>query len=447
MDGNHKQQSFDVQVRRLFFILAGTLAGIYLAIFIWHTLQFFSDIILLFFSAWLISFILSPVANWLQQMKLPRLLAVALVYLLAAALLTGAIALAIPVVSAQVGQIAGRIEILSTPANLQQLNNQAVGFLTNFGVSAADAHNFIDQQTANLQDAAQNTVLGITANAANLVSSVATILLDMVIVLVLSFYMMLDGRRIMDGLIARLPEEWQSDADAFELHVARVFGGFMRSQLIIGFSYGILTWIALIALGVPSGFLIGLLAGIIMIIPFVGPPLSLVPPMALVLLETAPHDLVRTEIILLIILFIGQQLVMQVLAPRIMSQGVGLHPLWLFAALLIGAKEAGVLGAFFAAPIAALVAVVLDGIYERWARTSPLFSENGTAASSPPSTGTLPPGPLPTSGGEGENGLPYRGEASDAGRETKDVYASVPPHSGDAGAEETVAESNHLDRT
>ncbi len=377
LDGNHRQQPFDVQVRRGFFILTGAVAGVYLATVVWHSLQFFSDIILLFFSAWLLSFILSPVANWLQRLQLPRLAAVALVYLALAVLLSGIIALAIPIVSAEVGQIAGRIEILTTPANLAQLNNQAVGFLKNFGLSDADAHAFIDQQTANLQNAAQSAVLGITANAAALVSSVATISLDTVIVLILSFYMMLDGRRIMDDLIARLPVAWRNDADGFELHVARVFGGFMRSQLIIGLSYGILTWFALLALGVPSGFLIGLLAGIIMIIPFVGPPLALVPPMALVLLETAPHDLFRTEIILLIILFIAQQLVMQVLAPRIMSQGVGLHPLWLFAALLIGAKEAGVWGAFFAAPVAALCAVVIDGIYARWARSSPLFAAKG----------------------------------------------------------------------
>ncbi len=374
-------QRFDITLRRFAFIAVGSLAGIYLLTFLWHELQKFSDIILLFFAAWLISFTLSPVAGLLQKLHLPRPLAVALVYLVLAGILAGVIALAIPLVSAQVGQIAGRVEVLTTPQNLQQLNNQAVSFLKSFGVTDADAHHFIDQQTTSLQNAAKHTVTSITSNTADLVSSVASILLDSVIVLILSFYMMLDGRRVLDNLIHRLPESWRDDVDTFEDHVARVFGGFMRSQLIIGFTYGLITGIALLALGIPAGFFAALLSGIIMIIPFVGPFLSLVPPLALVVLEVAPNDIVRTAVILLIILFVGQQLVMQVLAPRIMSSGVGLHPLWLFAALLIGAKEAGAWGAFFAAPIAALLAVVFDTAYERMTRHSPLFT--GKSATTP----------------------------------------------------------------
>ncbi|HKD74172.1 MAG TPA: AI-2E family transporter, partial [Ktedonobacterales bacterium] len=78
---------------------------------------------------------------------------------------------------------------------------------------------------------------------------------------------------------------------------------------------------------------------------------------------------------LVVMLFVAQQLVLQVLAPRIMSQGVGLHPIWLFAALLIGAKLVGVWGAFFAPPFAALLAVLLREVHARWAAHSPLFAD------------------------------------------------------------------------
>ncbi len=372
------------RMRALFFVLVSAVAAIYLVQFIWAQLQFLSSIILLFFAAWLISFIFSPIAKWLHRRGLPALLSVALVYLMLAILLTGFIALAIPLISTQVNQIAEHITVLATPGNLATLNQQVVGFLKGLGVSNADAHRMIDQLTTNLQSALQHTVNGVVANAADLLSSLANILLDTVIVLILSFYMMLDGPRIITDLIDRLPTDWQTDARNFQSHIGRVFGGFMRSQLIIGFSYGVLTWLVLLGLGVPGGFLIGLICGIIMIIPFVGPYLALVPPMALTLLLVNPAELFRTEAILLLALFIAQQLVMQVLAPRIMSQGVGLHPLWLFAGLLIGAKVAGVWGAFFAPPLAALIAVVLDVAYQRFRQGNPLFTPNGTVAPDAP---------------------------------------------------------------
>lgn len=369
----------EARLRRLLLILLITIAGLYLISYAWHKLQFLSSIILLFFAAWIISFILSPVADWLQSHRLSRAWAVSLVYLALTVLLTGVITLAVPVISTQISQLAEHITLLTTPDNLQNLNNQVVTQLKSFGISDHDAHHVIDQLTNNLQNGAQQAVTSILINAADLLSSVANILLDTVIVLILSFYMMLDGRRLFDNLIERLPISWQTDVRMFEVHVSRVFGGFIRSQLIIGFSYGLLTWIALEILQVPNGFLISLIAGLIMIIPFAGPFLALVPPMALTLLEVAPADALRTELILLVILFVEQQIVMQGLAPRIMSQGVGLHPLWLFAALLLGAKEAGVWGAFFAAPVAALLAVVAREIYDRWAITSPLFSGSAKA--------------------------------------------------------------------
>jgi predicted PurR-regulated permease PerM len=371
------------RLRATFYVLVSTVAALYIVQFAWAQLQFLSSIILLFFAAWLISFIFSPIAKWLRRRGLPQLLSVALVYLMLAVLLTGFIALAIPLISTQVNQIAGRITVLTTPANLASLNQQTVSFLKSIGVSDSDAHRMIDQLTANLQGTVHRTVSGIVANAADLLSSIANILLDTVIVLILSFYMMLDGRRINNNLIERLPTDWQVDARSFQTHVARVFGGFMRSQLIIGFSYGLLTWLILMGLGVPGGFLVGLVCGIIMIIPFVGPYLALLPPMALTLLQVSAGDLIRTEVILFLALFVAQQLVMQVLAPRIMSQGVGLHPLWLFAGLLLGAKIAGVWGAFFAPPVAALVAVVLDVLYQRFRQNNPLFSPNGHAVLEP----------------------------------------------------------------
>lgn len=365
----------DTQLRRVLLILLIALAGYFLVTLVWQALETFSSILLLFFAAWTICFILSPVTNWLQERShMSRLFAVLCVYLALAVVLIGSITLAIPIIANQVGQVAARITVVASPVNLQHLNSNVVSRLKGFGIDDRDAHHLIDQFTGRLQSSLQSAATSVLSNSADLLSSAANILLDVVIALILSFYMMLDGRRLIERLIAMLPVTWRGNVNSVETHVGRVFGGFIRAQLFIGISYGILTWVALAVLGMANGLVISLVAGMIMLIPFAGPYLALIPPIALALLETNVNDSLRVVVILVIMLFVAQQIVLQVMAPRIMSQSIGLHPLWVFAALLIGAKEAGVWGAFFAAPIAALIAVLFQEIYARWAKTSPLFA-------------------------------------------------------------------------
>ena len=352
----------------------------YLFGLLWHQLQLFGNVILIFFSAWLISFILGPLANWLQQRRLSRPLAVTVVYLAVVLLVIGLSAVLLPILGAEVRQIAGRITYLSSPANTGQLTNQLIALLTSLGLSTTDAHRLLDQATQAAGSALQSIGPHLAANAVGLVGAISNTVLYSFIALILSFYMMVDGRRLANSMIARLPPAWHADTRTFETHVTRVFGGFIRSQFLIGLSYGILTWVVLAFLGIPSGLIAALIAGIVMIIPFVGPPLALVPPMALVLLEVPSIALVRNEVILVVGLFFAQQIVMQGLAPRIMSYGVGVHPIWLFGALFIGAQEGGVWGAFFAAPIAALISVIATTVYERWACTSPLFATSAPVA-------------------------------------------------------------------
>ncbi len=366
-------RNIEPRLRMILFSLLIGIAAIYLISIVWNILRYFSGVFALFFAAWLISFMLSPVTNWLQQRGLPRLLAVVSIYLALASILSLVIVLAVPLLSAQISHLADRVNILTTPASLAQLDRQSIHILTQFGLTPNDARSIIARITGDLRAAIQTSASDALNNSTQLLGSIAAILLDTVIALIISFYMMLDGRRVMDNQIQRLPIAWREDVRSFENEVGRVFGGFIRSQMVIGLSYGFLTWLTLVGLGLPNGFLISMLTGLIMIIPFAGPFLAIIPPMGLALLELPAASLIRDEIILLVLLFIAQQIVMQGLAPRIMSQGVGLHPLWLFAALLAGARVAGVWGAFFAAPVAALAAVVFRQLHARWARNNPLF--------------------------------------------------------------------------
>ncbi len=347
---------------------------------VWSVLALFSDVILLFFLAWIISFILEPASLFLQNRGLPRALAVTLIYLALLIVIFSAVVLTVPIIAQQVLRLTGEVANTVSDKNLSTLRATLVGLLEHFGLSPTDANSAASQFSDQIPIWAGNAEQQAFGAATGLLTSVVGILFNVVLITIISFYMMLDGDRLVESFVERLPRSWLPDVRLFQENVQRIFGGFFRAQMIIGALYGALTWLMLVLLGATNGLLVALLSGAVMLLPFIGPFLAIIPPVFLLLLETPSDQVAVKVLILLVLLVLAQQLVMQVLAPRIFGDSMGVHPLLLFAALLIGAKLGGAWGAFFAAPICALVCATLDVFYTRFAKESPMFQSDAEAA-------------------------------------------------------------------
>jgi predicted PurR-regulated permease PerM len=358
---------------RILVSLIITLLLIFLASLVWSALMFLGDVILLFFLAWVIAFILEPVSIVLQRRGLPRTLAVAIIYLALLIVVSGAIVLAVPSIEEEVKLLASELTTALSTSNLNTLGANAATTLRHFGFSQKDAENIVSSISGQIPDWALSFANNAVDATTTLLTSIFTVLFDAFLVLILSFYMMLDGDRLVESLVVRLPPVWQPDIRIFQRNVEQIFGGFFRAQLAIGAIYGLLTWLTLLGLGQQNGLLVAMLSGAIMLVPFIGPFFAIIPPVLLILLQSPSGDLVRNLIILVILQIIAQQIVMQLIAPRVFGKIMGIPPLLLFAALLIGAKAGGVWGAFFAGPIAAVVYAMVQVYYQRLARTSSLF--------------------------------------------------------------------------
>ncbi len=378
-------------LRLLVGILVGVL-GIVLIHLIWSVLVSLGDVILLFFLAWIIAFILEPVSLLLQARGLNRVLAVSLIYVALLFVVSGCIVLTIPSIESEVKLLASEVTAALAPGNLANLNNSFVAMLRHLGISKANAHNIVNS----ISDQVPKLTIDFTSNVVNtttqLFASVLGILFDAFLVLIISFYMMLDGDRLAESFVRRLPTAWIPDVRLFQNYVEQIFGGFFRAQLTIGLIYGVMTWVILMIFQQANGLLVGVVSGIIMLLPFVGPPLSIVPPLLLVLLQSPPSDLGWNLVLLVVSLIIAQQIVMQGLAPRIFGAQMGIHPLMLFAALLIGVKLGGVWGAFFAGPILAVAYAMARVYYDRFTENSPYFQHKPAIAeiTDQPANGAAP---------------------------------------------------------
>ena len=363
------------RVLRVLAYLVTFVVALYAAGLVWAVVAHFGDIILVFFLAWMVAFVLHPLAAFLERLRLPRIVAVILIYLSLLAVTCGSIVLAVPVINTEVTHVAGELKTMFAGSNFTDVANQATAYLQQLGLTASDAHALVSQVSDRIPQWTSNLASQAAATTTSLLGAVLSLLFDALIVTVLSFYIMLDGDRLAESLARRLPPAWEPDFRLFQRQIDAVFGGFLRAQLIIGLVYGALTWSVLAALGQPNGLLFSLLAGLLMLIPFIGPFLAIVPPMTLVLLQASPDEILWKLVVLVVALVIAQQITMQVVAPRVMSAHVGLHPLLLFAALLIGVKESGLWGAFFAGPVAAVVVAMVDVFFQRFQRSSTLYPD------------------------------------------------------------------------
>ena len=342
---------------RSLIVLGVLFVGAQLFGLIWEFARQFSDIILIFALAWIIAFLLNPAVEFFTVSRpTPRILAVGTVYLGMLAFLIAIGLLVIPPTASQISALGVRFP-----------DYVARGSTLVTGIQAwLDAHHI----AVNLQQVglgqnvdSQARALGetVATHALDLAQSVVVAIFDGMIVLVISFYMMLDAPRITRALLSITPNRFRADADLLLASIDHSFGGYLRSSLTLILVYAAGTGIAMTALGLPFVLPISTFAGVMLIIPFVGDIVAVIPPVVIGLMTVS---FFRVGILLVVMIAL-QQLVLQVLRPKIMGKSVGLHPLWVLAAFLVGARAAGIWGALFSVPLAAIVQTIVQLYYYR----------------------------------------------------------------------------------
>jgi predicted PurR-regulated permease PerM len=347
---------------RVVLAIVATIGVIWLLGWIWDLAGHFSDIILPFFLAWLLAFVLYPLADRLAKVQVPWLRgprpltlgpAVGLVYMGLIFLIVLMGVILVPLIVAQVAQLGTTLPQyvgqLPTLAQLQVSLNQL-----GIPVDLATVY----QPQIILEQA--KAVGGMVAqNALGIAAGVATGVLNTVIILILSFYFMLDGPHIEHKLLDMVPGRYQGEAAFFTESITRTFGGFMRGQLIQAIIYGAGTAVVMWLAGLQYVAAVSTFSGVAMVIPLIGPIIAIVPPVVLAAAQS-PGSLAGV----FIALFILQQVVTSVIAPKIMSETVGMHPLLVLFATLVGVKVAGFWGALFGVPVAGVIYATSVYVYQ-----------------------------------------------------------------------------------
>ena len=308
-------------------------------------------VVLLFIVAGVIALILNPAVAFLQRRHLPRGLAVLAVYLAFFLTLAGIGALLANPISNQVRTFTNNLPHIRDEANKQIATLQQE-------LDKAGIHLHIVKQgkTAlqSIQEKVSKSAGKLASSFGALLTEVAKVIFDLVLIFVLSVYMLLYGKQI-GALVRRLmPPGDGTRADDYPTLVQRGVSRYVGGQLLFSFIMGASAGVALYLFGVlgifPDGskyaLVFGVLYGFFELIPYIGPFLGALPPV-LVALFTHPISAVWVGILFIVL----QQFEGHVVAPQIFGHTLRINPLLVIFALLLGLQLYGIVGALVALPI------------------------------------------------------------------------------------------------
>lgn len=323
--------------------LGSLLRAVLFLLALWF-LFYVRDIVAMVFVAIIVAVTLSPLVDGLAKTRLPRALVILLIYLLVLTGLGVFLYFVIPPLVIQLKQLADLLPnqsngIGSLFVSIRDIVSQALPATQ--GYSLQDVSNFIGQFFTK--------ALGTTIGFFNVMAAIAS-------VFVLSLYMLLEEDGIKKFFVSFLPIKQKNQLVKTGLKISKRLGGWLRGQFLLGIAIGVCTYIGLLILQVPYALTLAIIAGVLEIIPIIGPILAALPAIVVAFITMSPV----MAIIVVIFYVLLQELENKILVPQIMRQAVGLNPITIIISLLIGAKLMGIVGMLLAVPLVSALYVILE---------------------------------------------------------------------------------------
>lgn len=326
-------------------ILKVIFAGIALAFF-WLV----RDILLLLLLSVLLASAMDPMVDYFNRRKVPRAVSVLTVYVVVLGIAGLLLALIIPPVIAQLKVLAD-----SWP-------EYAVSFESRWG--------FTFLRGVELQDLISGIVRSGSEDGRSVLTSTFGVfngLFSVITVLVISFYLVAEERGMKNFIADLIPAQHQEFTMGLVEKIQQKMGLWIIGQVILSFAIFGLTLIGLTLIGIPNALLLAALAGLLEVLPYIGPFLSAIPAVFFAFLISPAHALAVALMYLLV-----QKLEGYVLVPKIMQKTVGTSPLVVLVALLVGFKLAGIVGLLIAVPlVGAITVVVREFLASKQSATAP----------------------------------------------------------------------------
>ncbi len=309
----------DISHKTIFFI-AGFLA------LLWAIFNI-RDLILIVFTAVIIVSAVAPLVDLISKWRIPRTLAIAIVYILVLGALIGIITLGITPITTQ------------TFFLVQKLTYSLNNISQNYHINTTS----FETQIPNLSQ-----------NIITFTTDIFQGFITLVLIVVISIYLMIDKGRV-ESRFASLFGEKSARIEKLTHRIESKLGAWLRGQLFLSLVIGVFIYAGLLLIGIEFALPLAIIAGLFEVVPFFGPILSAIPAVLLGFINGPV-----TAGVVLLLYIVVQQIESHVLVPQVMKKAVWLNPLVVILAIAIGDILLGISGALLAVPIAVVCQVIID---------------------------------------------------------------------------------------
>ena len=323
-------------------INTGTIIRVFLIAILLAALYYMSDVVLVFVASIVIASAIEPLVRRLQGYRIHRIISVILLYLVLAAALAIVLIFFLPMVVTDAASFLGN---LPHTISLEGMWSPIRDIGMSFGSSTATHTLSISDFVAQLQSMIVGTGTGAFQTASFIFGGV----LSFMLIVVLSFYLAVQEEGVADFLRIVTPVKQQDYIIGLWKRSQRKIGFWLQGQILLGIIVGVLVYLVLMVVGIPHALVLALFAGVMEIIPVFGPIISSVPAILVAFADKGAG----IGFLLVGLYIIIYQFESQLFYPLVVKKIVGVSPIVVILALVIGAKLAGVLGAVIAVPLAA----------------------------------------------------------------------------------------------
>ncbi|HFI0054526.1 TPA: AI-2E family transporter [Streptococcus suis] len=317
----------------------------------------------------LLYYLLNPIVDWLEKYKISRTVAISVLFVLIGLLLVWGLAVAIPSIQGQVVSFTQNL-----PSNIQKIEGQVTTLLENeqfaqFRPTALEILNKVNDQIVSY---AQKFSSSAVNWASSLISTASQIIVAILIMPFILFYLLRDGQHLNGHVTQYLPTKWRSSVSKVLTDVNSQLSNYVRGQVTVAIIVALMFSFMFSVIGLSYPITLGVMAGFLNLIPYLGSFLAMIPAVVLGLIA-GPVMLVKV----LIVFMVEQTIEGRFVTPLIIGSSLSIHPITILFVLLTAGQMYGVLGVLLGIPIYASIKVLVKAVFEWYKVYSGLYEKEG----------------------------------------------------------------------
>ncbi len=346
--------------------IASIVSIIYVIYELFSKFSILSDIVLAIILSIILAYFLNPLVNYLQKKGLKRTVSTAIVYIGIVIILAILLVSFIPRTGKEIKNLGENLSVYISNFNIF-INKIYSGYSNVLGDTPEllqSIEKVIESNTQKLQDSISSGLTNLITGISGFLSKAVTLIL----IPIITFYFLVDKNYFVKKLKEHIPEKYKDDIFTLSHQITDVMNQFIKGRLLMAIFVGTMTAIFLLIMDVQFAIVIGFITAIADIVPYIGPFLGFLPAVFLAFFSS-PLKALWVAIFFVVIQWVENN----ILAPKVLGQSIGLHPLTVLLALIIGGGIFGVLGMILAVPVTAIMMILVKFIINKYKESRELL--------------------------------------------------------------------------